>query len=473
MKKHFSFLLIILSATCFWACKSWDDRVALSDSSLGRTLFDEINTQADLSKFKDLLVQSGYDKILSSSNNYTVFAPNNKALDALDVSTIKDPDALKAFVENHIAFLAYSMPTTADESRIKLLNNKYNSFAKGVFGTSAVLTANKVVSNGVLHVIDKYAEVLPNLWAYVNANTTDYAQNKSIVSLSYLQFNPEKAIVDSISATTGKPIYRKGTGFESKNSFTDKVFDFADESKQYTYFLLNNDGYTAENKKLNTFYKTSTTDSTYAATSFRTIQDLAVEGYFTQDKLPAILKSKFGVDIPIDKSLITKTIKLSNGIAYILSKVDFKVADKIKTIVVQGEEFTNFQTPLSTRLYAIREKVNPTTNVSFTDLGVAGHGITGFWVRYRVTGVPAAKYKVSWVAENDPIKIWTASSGVVPIVSQKLTFGSPTATTSLAPATFTDGNYNEVLLGEITICIYGVFTQKYLIIITIGKGGWC
>ena len=43
-----------------------------------------------------LLIKSGYDKILSSSTNYTVFAPTNDALNGLSTSIVNDTAQLKA-----------------------------------------------------------------------------------------------------------------------------------------------------------------------------------------------------------------------------------------------------------------------------------------------------------------------------------------------------------------------------------------
>jgi len=450
IKKYTYFLLLVISCISL-SCEKWDDRISLTDAALGRNLLEQISSQPDLSKFQELLVKSGYDKLISASQNYTVFAPSNKALEGFDITSLKDSSSIRAFVGNHIALQSYPMPSTSTVTNVRLLNGKYIALTKGLLGESPISTANTFVGNGVLHVLDKYSPVLPSLWSYINSTKDEYVQNKLIANLAYYSFNASKAIIDSISGTTGRPIYRPGSGLELKNQFTDAVYDLSDEAKQYTYFILNDQTLATEVAKVSPFFKTSTTDSTFTASAWNVVKDVAVEGYYAPDKLPDVLKSKFGVEIPLNKTAIVKTIKLSNGIAYVFNKMDFKVQDKIQPIVVEAEGNSTFMQSISSATYAILEKKNPTTNLTTKHLLIAGHAVTNFWVRYRVPQVPAAKYKVYWVAVNDQSRTNYTSSGVTPATTlvQRLAMGTVTNTT-FANVTVTLNNFSEVLLGEYT-----------------------
>jgi uncharacterized surface protein with fasciclin (FAS1) repeats len=448
MKYYYIALLCLV----FVACQRWDDRLQLSEVSIGNSLYEGISVQPNLSKFKDLLIQSGYDKIIGSSKNYTVFAPTNAALEKIDLTTLKDTSALKAFVGNHIALQSFPMPVSTEENRIRLMNGKYITLTKGLFGESNVLTANTYMANGVLHTIDKYVDVLPNLWEYVNNSKAEFIQNKIVANLNYLSFNPAKAIIDSISGTTGFPVYRKGTGFETKNQFSDLVYDFANENNQYTYFVLNDVALDAEIKKLTPYFKTSTADSTYNGAAWQTLKDLSIEGYYTADKLPTSMFSKFGVSIPVSKTAIVKSIKLSNGIVHVLNKVDFKVQEKIQTVVIQGESYFDQMQAIGSRTLVVRDKFNPISMQPFKDLSIIAHAVSNFWVRYRVPQLPAAKYKVYWVALNDQTR--NHSSNALPItVNQRLAMGSLTNAT-FAYSTIKNNDYTEVLLGEYTTTNY-------------------
>jgi len=50
-----------------------------------------------LGKFSDMLVKTGYDKIISSSKTYTVWAPSDQALQALDPS-MSSTDYMRASI---------------------------------------------------------------------------------------------------------------------------------------------------------------------------------------------------------------------------------------------------------------------------------------------------------------------------------------------------------------------------------------
>lgn len=460
MKKQYSFLLIVLLGVCIAACQKWDDRITVSNEALTRTLFSEIKAQPDLSKFSELLVKTGYDKLLGASKTYTVWAPTNKALESLDAATVSDTTALKLFVGNHIALQTYPMPASAQEVRIRMLNDKYLAFTTGRIGEATIAGSNKYVANGVLYTLDKPAVVVPNLMSFITTSKDTYVQNKVLSSLSYLVLNPDKAIVDSISSTTGRPVYRPGTGIEQKNKFTDLVYNLADESKQFTYILLTNDAFASEITKLSPYFKTSTADSTYNLASYQVVKDLAVEGLYTADKLPAVLKSKFGVDVPLDKAALVRTVTLSNGIAYVFSKSNVTVQSRLQPIVVQGENYQSQLQNVASTAIAIREKLNPITGQTFRDLSIIAHGVTGFWVRYRVPEVPNMKYKVYWVALNDQTRNYRTNALPI-VVNQRLAMGSLTSTTFANTAVPND-TYTEVLLGEYTTTSFGTL-DMYLI----------
>jgi hypothetical protein len=453
MKTHYSLLLIALLGIGMAACRQWDERITVSDNALSRTLLAEISAQPDLSKFSELLVKSGYDKLIGSSQNYTVWAPTNKALEGFTLPALSDTTALKLFVGNHIALQTYALPTAAQEVRVRLLNDKYVSFMNGRLGESALVGSNKYVGNGILHTLDKPSAVLPNLWSYINSTKDTYVQNKVLSGLSYLVLNPSKAVVDSISSTTGRPVYRPGTGIEQKNKFSDLVFDVADESKQFTYIILTNDAFASEISKLSPYFKTTTADSTYNFASFQVLKDLAVEGLYTVDKLPAVLKSKFDVDVPLDKTALVKTINLSNGVVYVFSKADVKPQSKLQPIIIQGENYNAQLQSVSSRALAIREKVNPLTGQTFRDLSIIAHGVANFWVQYRIPEVPALKYKVYWVALNDQTRNYKDNALPI-VVSQKLAMGSLTSTT-FANVAVPNDTYTEVLLGEYSTTSFG------------------
>jgi hypothetical protein len=447
-------------------CKKWDDHTKLTNQDVSKTLSDEISQRSNLSKFYGYLKKTGLDKELASSKTYTVWAPTNDALQTLDPAIVADSVKLRAFIGNHIALESYFKSNTTQTIRVAMLNGKRVVFSGNKFDDATITEADKRVGNGVLHVIDKTAPVYPNAWELQDNTKTTYKQSAYILSLTTKVFDPTSAIVDSVSTQTGLPVYHPGTDSVLRNAFNTDVYDLQDESKQYTYFILTDAAFNTEIAKLSPYFKTSTTDSTNNLASYGVVKDLIVDGYYTIDQLPSLLTSKFGVKIPVDKSKIIETKKLSNGVAYVIGGINFDVKDKIPTVVVQGENYRGFfdanglaVTPRQNNVSAvfIRYRVNPNNGQQFTDMFAYGHGISGLNALYITPKLASVKYKVYWVAVNDTLRL---NGNVVPVTfTQKLAMGArgTNLLPTIAPLTnnVTPLNYNEVYLGDYVMSAYG------------------
>jgi uncharacterized surface protein with fasciclin (FAS1) repeats len=463
-------LCTFLFAFFLSGCKKWDDHTKLANQDLGKNLSDEISQHSNLSKFYEYLKKTGLDQVLASSKTFTVWAPTDNALQSLDAGTIADTAKLRVFLSNHIALESYFTKDVPSPMRIPMLNGKRVVFSSSKFDDATITEKDKYVANGVLHVIDKIAPVYPNAWELVNNTKTTYQQSAYILSLTGKVFDPTNAIIDSINSQTGQPIYHPGTDSVFRNSFNTDVYDLQDESKQYTYFILADAAFASETAKLTPYFKTSTTDSTNSLASFYVAKDLIVEGLYTIDQLPAVLTSKYGVNIPIDKSKITQTIRMSNGIAYVIGTVPFNVKDKFPSVIIQGENYRGFfdasgnaVTPRQNNVSAvfIRNKVNPNTGQPFTDMYSYGHGISGLNALYTLSKSPSLKYKVYWVAPNDTLIV---NSTINPVTfTQKLAMGARGANLlpTIAPTTnnVTPLNYNEVYLGDYVMPSYGTLNM--------------
>ena len=455
-----TFALVIIG------CKKWEDHTNIENQDLTKTLQDEISQRSNLSKFFEYVKKTGVDKELASSKTYTVWAPVNDALQTLDPAIIADTARLKQFVSNHISYQTYFTRNATTPVRVPMLNGKRVTFISTKFDDASITEADKYVSNGVLHVIDKMAPVYPNASELVNNTRTTFQQSAFIFSLTRKVFDPTNAIIDSISATTGQPIYRPGTDSVLRNTFNTDVYNLESEEKQYTYFILNDAAFNAEILKMNPFYKTSTADSTKNLASFAVVKDLIVEGVYTQAQLPAFLTSKFGVKIPIDVTKITETRKMSNGIAYVMSGINFDPKEKIRAVVVEGENHRGFfdingvpVTPRQNNVSAvfIRSRITPTGTL-FTDMFAYGHGIVSLNAHYRIQNLPSVKYKVYWVAPNDTLNI--GGNIAIAAFTQRLAMAArgtnllPTVA-PLAPLNVIPRNFNEVYLGDYTLINYG------------------
>ena len=464
-----------ISCTLFFAlflcgCKKWDDHTKPVTADLGKNLSEEVSQHSNLSKFYEYLKKTGLDKQLSSSKTFTVWAPTNDALQSLDPATIADSAKLSVFLSNHIALGTYFIRNAQQPNRVAMLNGKRVTFSQNKFDEATITEADKYVSNGVLHIIDKMAPVYPNAWELLNNTKSIYQQSAYILSLTKKVFDPSNAVIDSISSTTGQPVYHPGTDSVLRNTFNTEVYDLQDESKLYTFFILDNSGLGLETQKLTPYFKTSTVDSTNNLSSFNVVKDLIVQGVYTIDQLPPVLTSKFGVKIPIDKSKIIETRKMSNGIAYVFSSINFDAKEKIPTVVIQGENYRGFfdanGVPVSPRqnnttAVFIRSRVNPNNGQPFTDMFAYGHGISALSAQYQANKLPSVKYKVYWVAVNDTLVVYNRINPVT--FNQRLAMGVRGANfLPLTPATgvaVTPNNFNEVYLGDYVQTAYGTLNM--------------
>jgi hypothetical protein len=456
-------LSVLFLAVCIAGCKKWDDHARINNRELNMTLFQVISEHPKLTKFHEYLKKTGLDKELASSKSYTVWAPQDAALQNLDPAVIADSTRLRRFIANHISNETYFYRNSLTPIRVLMLNGKRVTYANGRLDDANIVEADRFVSNGVLEIMDKAVPAYSNAWEMLNETKTTFRQNAFILSLTRNVFDPTNAIIDSINSQTGQPVYRPGTDSVLRNTFNANVADLENEDKQYTYFILHDTAFNTEVNKLTPYFKTGTADSTNNLAANAVVKDLVVEGVYSIDQLPATLVSKFGVTIPIDKNRIIETRRLSNGIAYVLSGLSFNPKSKIPSIIVQAEQYLaflnnlgEFATPRQNNTSAVfrRARVNPITSQPFTDVFIYNHGISGLSTLYRAADLSSVKYKVYWVAVNDTLIVDRGNRVNPALFRQRLAMGSRTSTT-FPLIDVPVNNYNEVYIGDYTQQLYG------------------
>src|SRR5450759_4133271 len=379
---------IIIALAClltgYVSCKKpWDSHNQTTDPSIANNLMQAITGTPNLSKFADLLVKSGYDKIISSSKTYTVWAPTDQALATLDPAIVNDPVKLSLFVGNHISDLSYT--AGGPDQRLKMLNGKYNTFTATKFDVANITTANLYANNGILHIIDQFIPRIDNIWELINNTTAAPLMKSLLLSLNRIVFDPTNAKQTGVNPLTGLPVYEKASGLVNRNGFLDSAQNVSDESNQYTMILLTDAAYTTEFNKLKPWFKTNSTDSTNRLTGYWLVKDLAFSGLINITK-DTVLTSKDGVKVPIVKSAITSTIKTSNGIVYVMNAVNFNLADKFPSIIIEGESANYVTNPADFALDRTantyyRFKNNPVTGLNFNDIYLLSYNAAAFWIR--------------------------------------------------------------------------------------------
>jgi uncharacterized surface protein with fasciclin (FAS1) repeats len=85
MKKNIQKTFLLLSMLIgLGACKNaMDEHLQVTNIDNTINLLEKIGEQTNLSKFNEFVKTTGYDKVLASSQSYTVWAPTNDALVSL------------------------------------------------------------------------------------------------------------------------------------------------------------------------------------------------------------------------------------------------------------------------------------------------------------------------------------------------------------------------------------------------------
>jgi uncharacterized surface protein with fasciclin (FAS1) repeats len=450
MKKNIFHILFLLATVIgLNGCKNAvDEHNEIVNVDFSTDLLQKIATQANLSKFTEYVRSTGYDKLLTSSQTYTVWAPTNDALATLDAAIVSDPVKLKDFVANHIGLTATAAPKSiTDTVRVLLQNKKYATMVGPTFEEAAVVGSPAFVKNGALYVIDKPVPTKLNVWDFMLSSSDAPLQSNFITNLSTQVIDTANATVIGYNSS-GNPIFAPDPPMVSRNLYWNSVADLRVENQQYTFFMLQDATYTAERSRLEPFYANGS--------SFVLVRDLVVKGLYTLDKLPDTLLSTRGVKIPVKKSAIVKSYRSSNGMVYVMNALPFRTKDKVPAFKVEGELPAGFRSDRSgNTLYRLKLDDK---GIAYKDIEVYNHGVAEYYINY-IASVALVKYKVYARAISGA----QGDAQVTNFTQRYFMFNPGTLVYDLfAAQTVTPLNYAEIYLGDYTPKQFGTLQIRLM-----------
>jgi len=404
-----TFLVSMLTVTLFSCSDPWSDRESNGDENLNSTLTEAITNTSQTSKFAELLTKTGYDKILSASKTYTVFAPSNEAIAQLDAAILNNPEALSAFVANHVTLTSYSSVRSEETVQIKMLSDKYLTFkGNNLISDATIVSADHYAKNGVFHIINHILIPQKNIWEYIKSQTASSSMSNYLVSLNELNIYDS----DIIAKENAVP----GAFADSlSNSFLKNVYNVNNEKNSYTLFLIEDEGYDAEVEKLRPYLNKPTVDLTTTYSRYFTVRDMVFPKAYKLNELPNELITRFGAKVTIDKTqIIGEPIVLSNGIVYRMKKMEVPLKDRLVTTFVQGEKNLGFF-PSDLRgkmMYRDLQVPNSPPGVIFNDIYVKNTKVSNAYLRYLATDIYSIKYRVYWRAINNAATVFQQRVGV-------------------------------------------------------------
>jgi len=387
-------IIVVLAAAC---TKEWNEHYDESAYDLpDKTVTEFIKSQPELSTFANILDITGYDDVLNASQSYTVWAPNNNALSGLDIS---DKELLTKTLRNHITRSRIST-SGIDNSYIRMLNNKYVSFAKHqsgfTFGEKPVTEANRPAKNGLIHIIDGYAPYVNNLWEYLGKTDGLDSLREYIYSQSQKVFDAENST--EIGANEdGQVIY--DSVFVISNSVLERLGSIDVEDSIYTALMPDNNAWNEAYSRIKSYFNLPADAGSSARqrdlTRFTVVQDMLYHGRIYEPENIDSLKSTYGNVFYNPAGLFAglKNESLSNGVAYITSQMPFTNSDSFfKEIKVEAEQ-TSGRTNTGSNIF-IRSSYGTEFSASKNYYILVDPTSTAPAVEFSIPNTLSAKYNI-------------------------------------------------------------------------------
>lgn len=231
------------------SCSDWDDHYdpSTADGGSKTTLWEAISSESNLSNFAQVLKGCGYDRNLSGSQTYTVFALTNDGLTASQAdslvasyqsqkaSGVRDDDntVIHQFVKNHISMFTQPVSSLTNDT-LTMLNGKIEPVTLSAIGTQKFLTSNALHSNGLLFTIGGQLAYFPNVFEYLGIDSRIDSAYNFINSYSTYEFNENSSVAGGINED-GQTVY-----LDSVMNLTNSLFQTLGRinSEDSTYWML-------------------------------------------------------------------------------------------------------------------------------------------------------------------------------------------------------------------------------------------
>lgn len=309
----------------------YDQHYLEKDVDLNMDINTLIASDADLSVFKGLLQETGYDSVISNSQSYTVWAPTDAALENLSQEIKNDPELLEAFVSNHISLFSFTSGDAAKEDLlIKMMNGKYIQFTnegESKFAGVSVTEGDFLTNNGILHKLSSYVEVKSNIWGYLNENAPHFQ-----ILMDYLEPFNTLVFDESLSTAIGTNSLG-GTVYDSvfveSNSYFDIVGNLNSEEERSSFVGLTDEVYNEAFDSIRTYYvhpDSSVVDLNVKSQIFENLNFTELSDY-----AEGMAVNTQGKVVSLPLSAIQEDVPLSNGNLMVLNEFTFTPEELFNT----------------------------------------------------------------------------------------------------------------------------------------------
>lgn len=399
------------------ACNPWKDHTALSDPDLGKDVMAVIREQSNLSTFARLLAEYGYAERLSDLSACTVFAPHNEAWSGLNT---KDSLLMDGILGSMIIGLKFRAADSLYTGKILSLNGKSMEFdaANQRFETAQILEADILAANAYIHIVDQAISRKNNIWEALQAFPS-YRQAAFLLAHDTQVMDYEKSVQAGID-DNGQIIYNPAV-YKDYNAFLEE-YPLNDEEQLFTYILVEDVGYEKMKQKYSPYFEQKNEALVFEVNDsllqYELCGDYVLPTLLRGDDLRAVLVNGRNVELSFDQQFLLDSIDCSNGMIYILSECNIPLRSKIKTVRIEGEDYTRHKVLTQSSLIK-RYKTWASGN---HDIMLAGKSLfeyfvtpvftgssssasnlfngTNFWLEYKLP-VYSGEYAIYYVAHDD------------------------------------------------------------------------
>ncbi|MFT3752039.1 MAG: fasciclin domain-containing protein [Paludibacter sp.] len=345
-QSSFLFIVTLILALSAVSCSDiWDEHYnsePLNKSS--QNLYQFISQDTLLTKFAEMLRTTGYDSILSQSQSFTVWAPINASLKAVDIN---DSVQVKNIVENHITRFSYSTSILITAGKtLRMFDDKLLKFEKGTtgftFGGKPIIKSDLAMQNGIIHIIGEYAPYTLNFWEYIEQTPGLDSLSVYLKSLNVKTYDPVASFQDGVFVDSA---------YKTTNIVLDRLAALKTEDSTYTAILPNNDAWNEAYNRIAPYFKSTVAEggdvsqAKYAKITL--VKDLFFRGRLTNSFSELdTLKSTNGLKLGNPGRLFTGAQKaeLSNGYGYVTNKINIEAKESWLPEIRVEAEAASFET---------------------------------------------------------------------------------------------------------------------------------
>jgi len=341
-------IAVALFAVSFAACDPWEEHTKLNDSSLDASVMDILKEHSNLSIFVSVLEKTGYDAVLVRSQAYTIFAPSDEAWNGVDTSDI---ELMRSYVKNHISFQSITLTEDAfTVSRVRMLNGKYLSVTGKTIEGNSLSQWNLPTGHGVVYILPTLLKPRMNIWEFINQTEfSEFDQVNFLNTRKDSTMDMENSYLLYLDEM-GRPVY--DTVWIETNEWLSR-YALNNEDSAYTFLLIDQNTFNSLKNKYKPYFSVFRTtyntellvmESTFLedSTESHIIAEISRDMILQPVSLSGgeVAMSVDGVKVRIPADAIDISYKASNGMVYVLNKVEVKMyQNKVNEIIIEGEDY--------------------------------------------------------------------------------------------------------------------------------------